>query len=511
MHDTAHVSPTGALGARLLSIAILAAPAAVLGVVAARHQSLLLLIGAVAEVLGALLFVRHHAAWRPPTSSSVILIYLMSLGWLWFDTRALSDPVTHAARGTLLLAVIALLVCHDMIRTGLEPRRRCQRLCRRLAGRGRWPDTFEAYAELPEVRALQDAARDDVGPVIRLFAHERIEVRLAALTALQGRRVWRPGESAAVIRMAKADKEPAVRAAGVLALRNLADPVVIAAVTPFLRDPAPEVRAATITSLLTGGEDRWPLTRDVIRDALSQNSAAAEAAIGSAAGRLPVMAICDLTQWATESEPLATHAIHALVQHYGVLLRTRDIPELPADLGRQVVDPQMPAQLRVAFAELMGELGFLTPELLDRMTDSDQPGPIRLLAAAAILDRDPANAEAVDVLRGLGRQSNREMALEIARLVQHYVGLDMGLPDGPVATNSKAAAEATRRVLQWASARPNGLVSTPAPLVLETPPATPSPLPPVGRVRPGAPPKPPAADPAGKFKRSSTRFRWLPG
>src|SRR5690606_25445714 len=60
-----------------------------------------------------------------------------------------------------------------------------------------------------------------------------------------------------------------------------------------------------------------------------------------------------------------------------------------------------------------------------------------------------------DVLRGLGRQSHRETVLTIARLLQTYLGVDVGLPDGPpLAANSKAAAEAAKRVFQWATGRP---------------------------------------------------------
>ena len=36
------------------------------------------------------------------------------------------------------------------------------------------------------------------------------------------------------------------------------------------------------------------------------------------------------------------------------------------------------------------------------MTDSDQPGPLRVLAAEILLGWNPSNADAIDVLRGLG-------------------------------------------------------------------------------------------------------------
>ena len=95
----------------------------------------------------------------------------------------------------------------------------------------------------------------------------------------------------------------------------------------------------------------------------------------------------------------------------------------------------------------------MTPELLDRMTDSDQPGPLRVLAAEILLGWNPSNADAIDVLRGLGRQANRETALVIARLLQTYLRVEVGLPSAGLPVGSKHAAEVARRVFQWATAR----------------------------------------------------------
>lgn len=496
---------TGAASARIVSVLVLAAPACVLGFAAARYHSPLLASGAVAELLGGLLFVRYQAAWRPPASASVALLYIMALGWLWFATRTAPDAFAHASRGFFLVAVVGLVVGHDLIRTGLEPRRRAQKLCRRLANRSHWPATLGEFPELPEVRALAGVVREDAGPVIGLFEHTRAEVRAAALLTLRDRPYWRPGESAAVVRAIKAAPEPAVRAAGLTALSSATDPVVLGVVAGFLRDPAAEVRQAAIESLLAGGEAKWPAARDMIRDALANPNPAADAAVAATAGRLPAMAVCDLAVWACEPEPLASRAVRTLIAHFTHVLRTQDVPELPAELGRQIVDPQTPPALRVELAGLLRGLGLLTPALLDRMSDADQPGPVRLLAAEEILRHDPSDAEALDVLRGLGRQSNRDTAMAIARLLQTYLGMDMGLPDEAVATNSKQAVEAARRVLTWATGRPN-VPSTPMPKLTAVPPGAPS-----SRPRGGPPPKaPPDAAPTATNRRSSL-FRWLPG
>ena len=76
------------------------------------------------------------------------------------------------------------------------------------------------------------------------------------------------------------------------------------------------------------------------------------------------------------------------------------------------------------------------------MTNADQPGPVRLLAAEVLLRPTRATRTAIDVLRGLARQPNREIALTIAR---RSPDLPRGGPRAAartgVAPNSKAAAE----------------------------------------------------------------------
>ena len=61
------------------------------------------------------------------------------------------------------------------------------------------------------------------------------------------------------------------------------------------------------------------------------------------------------------------------------------------------------------------------------MTDIDQPSPLRLMAVETLLAHDPGNADAVDVFRGLARHANRETILEVARLLQTYLRIDVGL------------------------------------------------------------------------------------
>jgi len=80
------------------------------------------------------------------------------------------------------------------------------------------------------------------------------------------------------------------------------------------------------------------------------------------------------------------------------------------------------------------------------------PAPVRLIAADALLTGQSC-LEAVAALHELARLPNREIALSTAEIVQHRLGIDLGLPkDGPAPPiHTRAAAEITRRVQAWAA------------------------------------------------------------
>ena len=115
--------------------------------------------------------------------------------------------------------------------------------------------------------------------------------------------------------------------------------------------------------------------------------------------------------------------------------------------------------------QLLRDHNLLSPDLLDRLTNMDQPGPIRLFAAEQMLRINPHDPDGVDVLRGLARQPNREMALSVAGVLQNVLGVDLGLPPGELpAATSKTAADVARRVLQWANgATADAVRPTPGP------------------------------------------------
>lgn len=481
-------SPT-ALGVKL---ALLFAPAGVLFLGALRYDASAFLLAGVGIVgAGGMLIVRRPQVWKPPTSGLLIALYLIALGWLWVATRETPDGFARLARGACVLVAVGLLIGHDLSRSGLEPRRRSRRYCKTLVCRTRWPLTLAEFYNLPEVQGLREVVHEDAGPTLRLLTDPRPEVRAAGLLALQGRSQWRPGETGLVLVAARQASEPALRCAAINALASATDPDTVASLAEFMRDPALEVRQSAAAVVALAG-DNWPVVREQVRAALAVPDHVDDGPLPIPGGGLSAMAVCDLTTWASDAEPLSTRAIRTLTDHYALALQLGHQPDLPYLIGAMVTDPQNPPALRVELVGLLHEFHLVTPDLLDRMTNIDQPGPIRLLAAEILLATEPDHPDGLDVLRGLGRQPNRETALMIARILQARLGMDMGLPADKmhVPPQSKIAAEAARRVFQWASGRagePGGPgrsggrpLSTPSLSGLERTPG-PRPVPPTGR------------------------------
>lgn len=457
---------------RFLDTIVLFTPALLLATLAAESRSAALGIGAIVFAVVGAAFLSLRKVWQPPASGAIILLYLLAFGWCWHQTRNGSVTMAPAVRGILLLVAVVLTALYDLYRTGAEPRRRAKRFCARIRNRHFWPSQLSDIRTLPEVRGLRDAVAVEPGPVFPLLTDPSSNVRIAAFSALDGRTAWRSSEAATVLNAAQRANEPSVRSVAVAALATIDDPAVVQGLAEFLRDPEAEVRAAAVGAILSQRGRKWAFVRDAVRAYLSDGKFANDGGLPGAAGHLPVVAICDLTVWASEPEPLGGRAVKSLVEHYARVLETTGNYDLVTDLARHITDPHTPAGLRVELASLLRSFEYLTPELLDRMTNSDQPGAVRLLAAEAILTANPTDSDGIDVLRGLGRQPNREMALAIARVLQQQLGIDLGLPLKGIAINSKQAGEIAKRVLQWATGRTiNGLPTPGAGM----PPLTPAP------------------------------------
>lgn len=387
--------------------------------------------------------------------AAVAVLLLAAVGWLW---RPAADPPAagvRVARGLLLVGVVGFAARAYLHRTGVGPLRRASRAADRVRRRLLWPDDPAEAREVPEARALRAAVRDEAGPALALLADTRPAVRVAALAALEYRVGWRPGEAQLVLKMATEADDPAVRAAAAAALAGADGFDIADGLGRLLRDPAAEVRYAAAEALLGDADGRWPLARGAVRAALADPDRADDGPL--VAGRLPADAIADLTGWAAEASPLGDRAVLTLIEQYHRALQDPDQPELAGELGEYLLAADAPPGLRVELAGLLRDHGRLGPDLLDRMTDPNQPGPLRLFAAEELLRADPDDADGRDVLRGLARNPNRELAVAAAAVVQDVLGVDLGLPaDGRLPdAGSKPAAEVAKRVLAWAGgARP---------------------------------------------------------
>lgn len=436
----------------LVSLFLLALPTAVLGALAYRFWSIPLAAGAGVQVLFLLIFLRAHPVWRPPISASVVILYLVALGWAWVPTRGSSDWAVSTGQGILLFGAVGLIALHDLVRTGAEALRRANKWSRRIANRSHWPANLIDCRTIPEVNALRSAIPLEAGPALALLNDPRPEVQIAALGALEFRSFWRKGEAELVLRVGRHSPEAQVRAAAVYALAGVRTEELIDALGTFLRDPVLEVRQAAAESLIWGGDVRWPFSRDSFHEALADPKLAADGALYLGAARLPAAAIADLTTWAADGAPLSIRSIQTLIEQYDRSLRDMERPELPSELAGAMLDSDTPPGLRIELASLLRDHQMLGPDLLDRLTNPDQPGPMRLFAAEVLLRINRSDPDGLDVLRGLARQPNREIAVQIGAILQRILGLDIGIEPGPLpAPTSKMATDIARRVLAWAN------------------------------------------------------------
>lgn len=396
--------------------------------------------------------------------AAAMLLYLaalaatVALGYLCLQESAVPAAVS-GIRGLLLVGIALGGAVWELQRSGAESLRRVWSAARAVQQRSHWPAELEECAQMPEVRRLQQVvpAEQDIRPVLVLLSSPRPPVQLAALQALAYRKLWSAGEAEYVLQAAGQSPHVPIRKALVRALAGVCGVELLTALTSFLRDPATEVREQAALVLLWQAEQRWPLIRESIREVLADPLYPLEGSLWTHFDpaqnwRLPAAAIADLITWAAEPPPLAPRAILTLIAHFRAELQAGLQPALHAEIAELMLHPDTPTALRVELAALLRDCDLLSPELLDRLTNVDQPAPMRLFAAEMMLRINPHDPDGIDVLRGLARQSNRELALHVALILQSYLGLDFGVdPQAPPPTNSRAAAELTRRLVQWAN------------------------------------------------------------
>jgi HEAT repeat protein len=446
------------LGIQVVRALVLLFPTALLATVSLRapgEPRPVLWLGTAFQVLVCSLSFLSQRGRHQPLGPSVITLYLVALGWLWWGAGDLTDWFGYFARAILLVVPMVVFALQTLTESGAPVLRRAQLLAQRLASRKDWPADLASCRTLPEVKAFREALRLDATPALALLKHKRPEVRVAALAALEFRKEWRPGQAEYVLWVAEHAEEPAVRAAAVTALANLDERTLVETLANFLRDPSWEVRRAATEALLWDTDQRWPWIRHAVRRTLADPILQNDGPLRSDGNLLTAEAVTDLTSWTTEKGILASRAALTLGAHYHRALSERPDETLLHHLKQQLANPHAPAVLRMELARLLRDGQGLDRPLLERLLDPANPAPLRLTAVEALLGeaRDSLGpVEALAALRDLARLPNREIALATADLVQRRLGIDLGLPTGqplpPV--QSRQAAEVTRRVMMWA-------------------------------------------------------------
>jgi HEAT repeat protein len=439
---------------RLGRVVVLLLPSGLLIVAALRgpeHNALMFWLAVLFQLLVCGLALMSRQMWRQSMGPSVITLYVIALGWLWLGSAGSEDWYPHLAQAFLLVVPLVVFAKQMLDEWGATALRRARLLAQRLAERRDWPDDLAACRQLPEVKALRESLHVDAAPALELLVSPRVELRVAALAALEFRPDWGPGQAELVLTLAQRAPEPAVRAAAIAALANVEDRNLIEIVAEFLRDPSWEVRRAASEALLWDSERRWPWVRHAVRRCLGDPAFKDDGPLAHDAHLMPPEAVADLTAWAAEKGLLGMRAAVSLGVHYRRVLNERPDADLIASLRRQLANPHAPPALRMELAWLLKNGDELDAGLLEKLLDPANPAPLRLLAAESLLAR-AEHPEALTALRDLARLPNREIAVATAEVVQRRLGVDLGLPLGqplpPV--HSRQAAEVTRRVMGWA-------------------------------------------------------------
>lgn len=456
-----HVDVPGVPGSRVapkyfvvFHAAILFFPAMLLFIASVRAtgriQTVLWLGTAVQILICCMLYLTQRAS-RPPIGPAVILLYLLGLAWIWAGHGNSVDWYSYFAQAMLLLGTLGIFALQSLMESGALGFRRSKLLAQRLAERKDWPTDLTACRTLPEVKALREAVHFDAAPALALLRHPRMQVRVAALAALEFRTSWGPGQAELVLFVAQHAPEPALRAAAVMALGNVEDRGIVEHLAEFLRDPALEVRRAVTEALLWESATRWPWIRHTVHQALADPKLQDDGGLRHDGQLYSPEAVADFTAWTTEMGSLGGRAARTLGFHYQRALSEKVDDDLIADLKRQLGDPHTAASLRMELAQVLQTHRLMDRPLLEKLLDSGNPAPLRLLAAEALLTTD-YNAFALATLRDVARLPNREIALLTADIVQRRLGVDLGLALGqplpPV--HSRLAAEITRRIIVWA-------------------------------------------------------------
>jgi HEAT repeat protein len=448
--------------ARLLSpvcrLSFLLLPTLLLSIASVRNpgtNNWMLWIGTGFQATVCFLTFFSRRSWSQPLGPSVVTLYLIALAWLWFGSPT-EDWFTHFSKSVLLVVPMTVFGYQTLNESGAPALRRANTLAQRLADRKEWPSDLSACRTLPEVKALRAALGYDAAPALVLLQHPRLEVRVAALAALEFRKEWRPGQAELVLQIAQRAEQPVIRAAAVTSLGNLDDRELVETLAQFLHDTSLEVRRAATEALLWDTERRWGWIRFAVRRILADPLFLSDGPLTHDGELLTDEAVKDLNAWCAEKGVLSARSALTLGAHYNRALSERPDPQLIQSLRAQLANPHTPAVWRLELGKLLQYFQEIDPPLLEKMLDPSNPASLRLIASESILADHadgPNRFRAMAALRDLARLPNREIALTTADVIQRRLGIDLGIglgqPLPPV--HSRQAAEITRRVMHWAS------------------------------------------------------------
>jgi hypothetical protein len=416
-----------------------------------------LMLGLGTAFLGLVCLVNffNRRGWRQPVGWSIVSFYLIAFCWLlWGQSE--QDWYLNLAKAVLMVVPLLVFAWQSLHESGMPAVRRARLLADRLAARREWPSDLNACRNLPEVKALRAALHIDAAPALALLQQNRMEVRIAALAALEFRKEWKPGQAELVLQVALRAEQPALRAAAVTALASVESRPLVERVAEFLHDPSVEVRRAAVEALLWDTGRRWGWIRYVVRRALADPLFQHDGPLWNDGQLLTTEAVYDLTAWAAEKGVLAMRAALTLGAYYGRALTERSDDSLVQSLKQQLAAPATPAVLRIELGRVLKFHQELDVAMLAKLLGAANPAPLRLTAVETVLAEHLEGEmyeAAVAALRDLARLPNREMALAAADVIQRRLGIDIGLglgqPLPPV--HSRQAAEITRRVMMWAA------------------------------------------------------------
>jgi HEAT repeat protein len=413
---------------------------------------LILGLGALFQALGCALALWTRGMGREPLGPALIMLYVIALSWMLLGASNMHDWFLYLAQAILLVIPVFTFGVQSLRDSGATAMRRARLLADRLAARRNWPADLQEVRLLPEVKALRESLHIDATPALRLLANPHPAVRTAALAALEYRPTWRAGQPQVVLQLAQRAPEPEVRAAAINALANVDDRLLVEPLAELMHDPSPLVRQTATEALLWNSEQRWEWVRHIVRLAMGNPVTQDDGPLKLDGPPLTPEAVADLQAWTAEKGSLALRAALTLGVYYGKQFAAGASPELAAGLRKHVLAPGTPSLLRLQLTLLLREHGELTIDDLKRLIDPSMPAPVRIIAADTLLSEENS-PEATATLHDLARLPNREIALATAEVVQKHLGIDLGLQRGQPAPpiHSRAAADIARRLLAWAN------------------------------------------------------------